>query len=112
MHKYSLTCDLTGNSAHNVDQETVHRSWGISQTASSKLSPSTRKHLISRMDKLVLLIVDECSLLDAETLGNMHRNSQATIHKGKNLNKNWGGIPIVLFFGDHFQLPSIDPGVF
>ena len=61
----------------------------------SKVTQTARKCLISRMVKLVLLIVDECSLLDAQTLGNMHRNAQATVHKGKNTRKSWGGIPIV-----------------
>ena len=111
-HACTLTCAPTGNAAHNVQGETIHRSWEVSRATSSKLSPTARKCLISRMSRLVLLIVDECSLLDAQTLGSMHKNAQATVHKGRNPSESWGGIPIVLFFGDHFQLPSINPGVF
>ena len=96
-HECTLTCAPTGNAAHNVQGGTIHRSWEVSHATSSKLNLTARKHLISRMNKLVLLIVDECSLLDAQTLGNMHRNAQATVHKGKNTSESWGGFPLFCF---------------
>ena len=64
------------------------------------------------MQHLILLIVDECSLMDAQPLGNMHGNACQTVHGGRNIDKPWGGTPVVIFFEDHYQLPSVAPGVF
>ena len=67
---------------------------------------------IAQMKKLVLFTVDECSFSDAQTFGNMHKNAQTCIHKGKNHNKSWG-FQLFSFWGIIISfLPSIQHGIF
>ena len=58
-----------------------------------------------------MLIIDECSLLDAYTLGSMENNARQCAYSGQCSTQPWASIPIIITFGDHFQLPSISPGV-
>ena len=60
---------------------------------------------------ILVLIVDECSLLDANPLGAMENNAQQTAYSSKNDGCSWGNIPVILMFSDYYQLPSISPGV-
>jgi len=45
-----------------------------------------------------------------ELLGCAKHNAQTCAHGGTNRTTPWGGIAIVLAFGDDHQLPSINPG--
>ena len=62
--------------------------------------------------RVLLLIIDECSLLDAYTLGSMENNCRQCVFSSCCQQKSWGNIPVIVPFGDYFQLPSISPGVF
>jgi hypothetical protein len=70
--------------------------------------------LIAENDRLVMLIIDERSMVNAGDLGLLTEYMEQTAHNGKNDNikGGWGGIPIVLFLGDDGQLPSINAGAF
>jgi len=57
-----------------------------------------------------MIIIDERSLLSQEVLGAAERNCRLCTHKGKNPDKPWGGVPIILMFGDDYQLPSVCRG--
>ena len=59
----------------------------------------------------VVLILDEYSLLDAYSLGAMENNLRHAMYSSKCTSIPWGGIPIIVTFGDIFQLSSISPGV-
>ena len=58
----------------------------------------------------VVLILDEYSLLDAYSLGAMENNVCQAVYSSQYDKIPWGGIPVVVVFGDMFQLLSISPG--
>ena len=41
-----------------------------------------------------------------DALGAAERNCSTNAHGGVNRNKDWGGVPIVLLFGDDYQVPA------
>ena len=53
-----------------------------------------------------MIIIDERSLLSMDVLGAAENNCRICIDD----NKLWGGVPIVLLFGDDYQLPSVNIG--
>ena len=57
-----------------------------------------------------MLIIDERSLLSAETLSIMEEYARHTVHNGKSPTSIFGNLPAILLVGDDFQLPSVDPG--
>ena len=56
---------------------------------------------------LKVLLVDERSLIGATTLGWMEWMSRYGVENGAQSNQSWGGIPVVVFFGDDIQLPPV-----
>ena len=59
----------------------------------------------------LVLILDEYNLLDAYSVGAMDNNVHQAVYSSKYTNVPWGGIPVIVTFGDIFQLLSISPGV-
>ena len=57
-----------------------------------------------------MLIFDERSLVSSSVLARCHYNVSNSVYGGVNKECSWGNVPIVLFVGDDFQLPSIDNG--
>ena len=53
---------------------------------------------------LEVLLVDERSLIGATTMGWM---CWYGVKKDAQSNQSWGGIPVVVFFGDDIQLPPV-----
>ena len=51
-----------------------------------------------------MLVVDERSLLDSSFLAAAERNVQHCIFGRKNITESCGGLPVVLLFGDDYQL--------
>ena len=56
----------------------------------------------------MVLIMDERSMVSSQVLGASARNVKETAHGGVNYNLSWGGIPVVIFFGDDHQLPPVE----
>ncbi len=57
------------------------------------------------------LIIDERSMLSSKVLAAAERNVQHSVYKGQNGGEIWGGVPVVLLFGDDYQLfPVIEEG--
>ena len=98
----------TGSAAHNANGQTHHREFLTDRNPTSeKISDEKAKLLKNQLKNIVVLIFDECSLLDAKTLGNVKNNVRQCAYQGRRSKEPWGGVPIILVFGDHFQLPSI-----
>ena len=68
---------------------------------------SLREGLQKNCDGLKVLLVDERSLIGANTLGWMEFMCRYGVDNGKNYNLSWGGLPVVVFFGDDVQLPPV-----
>jgi hypothetical protein len=56
---------------------------------------------------LKVLLVDERSLVGATTLGWVEFMCRYGVEEGQNFDKTWGGLPVVIFFGDDVQLPPV-----
>jgi hypothetical protein len=50
------------------------------------------------------LIIDERSMLSSKVLAAAERNVRHSVYKGQNCGEIWGGVPVVLLFGDDYQL--------
>ena len=106
--KVTQTCAPTGCAAYSIGGRTVHSFFKISvKDAGTDLSPAKALQMKEDVLRLLCLIIDERSLLSMDALGAAERNCTMNAHGGVNRNKDWGGIPIVLLFGDDYQLPSV-----
>ena len=92
-NNYVMPNTPTVLSTYNTNGETCHRSWGVPYVESFEISAMLRKRFIKRIKHILVLMVNECSLFDAENLENIHRNTQETFYYGANKHKHWGGIP-------------------
>ena len=96
----------TGIAATHLSGTTIH-SWagiGINQELSDQQIKSllTKKHLKRRLKNTKVLIIDEVSILHAQTLDLVDKVCKA--FKGNDL--AFGGIQVILC-GDFFQLPPV-----
>ena len=106
-------CAPTGSAAFSAGGETIHRLFSIRvHGITDTLQPTTRKRLQARFANVVVLIVDERSMLSSEILGVMESFSRQSVHNGLNTNKPWGYIPVIILVGDDYQLPPIFKGAF
>jgi len=103
------TSAFTGSAAYNIGGKTMHSAYCISCTDPSiEISQNNRDKLTKRMRYTIAVIFDERSMISAELIGAVERNIANTCHGGNKHRMVWGGIPIVLFFGDDFQLPPVN----
>ena len=96
----------TGASAYNVGGETLHRKWSINpHKPSQELGKEAAENLKRKHKRTLAVVIDERSMLTSDGVGAAERNSAATAHGGSHDNEDWGGIPVVIFVGDDYQLP-------
>ena len=96
----------TGIAATHIGGLTIH-SWsgiGIKHrlTKSDLQTIRDNRRVVGRMRKTKVLIIDEISMLSAETFASVERVCRAVLHP----NQPFGGLQVVLV-GDFFQLPPI-----
>ena len=96
----------TGAAAYNVGGETLHRKWGINPHSPQKdLGEKMTEKLRDVFKRTLVIIVDERSMLTAPVVGAAERNTAKTAHGGSHEGEDWGGVPVVIFVGDDYQLP-------
>ena len=105
----------TGTAAFNVSGETFHHLMGNrvtkKQYTPNAMGAKKRMELIKRFKSLLCLIIDERSLINSKDLGTTERQMSETIYGGGPLSeKSFGGLPILVLFGDDYQLPGTDEG--
>ena len=111
----------TGVAAQNCHGSTPERALGMASRSSTKFLPPTTNKLGKLQEKhahVRCLLVDEMSMVGkcfmgqlAKAAANVFNQGEFTAEVGAPL-PLWGGLPIVLFFGDFCQLPPVmDPGV-
>ena len=102
----------TGSAAYNVQGSTLHHLLGIN-VAKPELPPSkqTAASLKEQLERLLVLVIDERSQINSKVLAAAERNTRECVYHGQNSNELWGGLPVVLLFGDDYQLmPVLDEG--
>ena len=96
----------SGGAAYNIGGCTVHRLLGVNVNAEwKKLNDKKKKRLHDNLKRLLVLIVDERSQLSSEVIGAAERHVRECAFGGTNQLQHWGGVPVILLFGDDYQLP-------
>lgn len=97
----------TGAAAHNVCGQTIHREFKVHVRKKHEftLSQKSRTELMEKLAYTIALFFDERSMISQKVLGSTEINIKKTAHKGGHDDEDWGGIPIVVIFGDDYQLP-------
>lgn len=106
--KVTATSAPTGCAAYNIDGKTIHSLLGIDPYDSTKeLSPKQKDRVHALLHSMIMLIIDERSMMSLDLLNAVDRNCSTFAHGTGNKNSYFGGIPIVLMFGDDYQLPPV-----
>eukprot|EP00985_Skeletonema_marinoi_P025182 scaffold18242_cov174-Skeletonema_marinoi.AAC.1 len=53
-------------------------------------------------------MLDERSMLNSQVVFGAEEHVRECVYNGHNARERWGGVPVVLFFGDDYQLPPTD----
>jgi hypothetical protein len=101
----------TGMSALNVPRETLH-TFAVLYWRSMKkgMSNSTIEKLQKKLQNMVAIIMDERSMLSQIILGLVEQSVARSSHECGHSGEDWGGIPVMILFGDDYQLQSIGNG--
>jgi len=98
----------TGAAAYNVQGCTLHRLLKVTPKQAEKpLTVEQRETLFKQLRRLLVLIIDERSQINSMDLGAAEVHTQQCIFKGRNTKEYWGGLPVVLLFGDDYQLSPV-----
>lgn len=104
-----MTAAFTGSAAFNVNGKTCHSAFGISATNPNEpMTEHKRIQLLQQLRYIVAIFIDERSMLTADILGAAKRNVSMTCHGGSKQDLDWGGVPVVILWGDDYQLPPVD----
>ena len=99
----------SGAAAFNVQGSTIHNLLGVRVSHPEKgLTEPTKARLLEQLERLLVLIIDERSMISSKVLAAAERNTRECIYHGQNTSEIWGGLPVVLLFGDDYQLMPID----
>ena len=107
----------TGTAAFNVKGSTLHHTCN-NKVSNKHYIPNSmgrekRKQLIQKFKTLLVLIVDERSLINSCDLGTVECQIGETIFGGGFMSeKSFGGLPVVILAGDDYQLPGMKEGAF
>ena len=98
----------SGAAAFNVQELTIHRLLGITPNYKHvKLGEAAKQRLKLQLEQLIILLIDERSMINSKVLAAAERNTRDCIYNGQNSTELWGGLPVILLFGDDYQLMPI-----
>jgi hypothetical protein len=102
----------SGSAAFNVQGSTLHHLLGIRVTRpEDNITKKVQEKLQKQLKDTLCLIIDERSMLSSKVLGAAERNIRTAVYNGQNSQEIWGGVPVVILFGDDYQLwPVIEEG--
>jgi hypothetical protein len=95
--------------AYNVGGSTIHKEFkiGIQDIASHEnMSHNQKEELMKKLLNTIVLFFDEQSIISQLVIGRAEKNVCKTAHGGGHEPEDWGGIPVVIAFGDDYQLPT------
>jgi len=96
----------TGAAADNISGNTYHASLGISISKNQKPSASARVRKL--WSSKTIMIMDEVSMLNLSSLSMINNQCKTAKSQDRNSPDLFGGLPVVLFFGDFFQFPPVN----
>jgi ABC-type cobalamin/Fe3+-siderophores transport system ATPase subunit len=98
----------TGAAAYNVGGTTIHKEFKVSikdKPSENNMSDHAKQELMQKLLRTVALFFDERSMISQIVIGTAETNTRETAHGGGHDTEDWGGIPVVVAFGDDYQLP-------
>ena len=99
----------SGSAAFNVQGSTIHNLLGVRVSHPEKgLTENNKARLLDQLERLLVLIIDERSMISSKVLAAAERNTRECIYHGQNSTEIWGGLPVVILFGDDYQLMPVD----
>ena len=103
-----------GGAAYNVGGCTLHRCLNLAvdkAELAKSLDSEKQADLARKIKNMLMFVIDEKSMISSGLLAAAERNVRECAFGQQNRNELWGGIPVVLIFGDDYQLfPAIDEG--
>lgn len=103
-----LVAAPSGAAAFNVGGCTLHRSLMIDvDKKTSILSDDKKKELQKQLKRLLVFIIDERSMVASNLLASSETHLRKCAFNGYNTSEYWGGVPVVIIFGDDYQLPPV-----
>jgi hypothetical protein len=84
-------------------------SWHRADHTAGHQQDKTQTTLMEHKD-LVMLVFDERSMVSSKVIARSHFNVAHSTYGGNKSSCSWGNVPVVLFVGDDYQLPSIENG--
>jgi hypothetical protein len=98
----------SGSAAFNVRGCTIHRLLKIDPSSLHKqLSAETLAKMKETLKNLLVLMIDERSMISSELMCSAEKNLRQTVFGGQNSKEFFGGLPVVILFGDDYQLPPV-----
>ena len=91
---------LDGCSLREFLSTSTNQSW-------MELSQEEQTILQKKIKFLQVLMIHERNLLPSIVVGATERNIRECAFGGQNKNTLWGGIPVVILFGDDYQIPPV-----
>ena len=99
----------SGSAAYNVKGCTLHSLLGINvQVPYKSLDAKRKEEMCKKLKELLVLMVDERSMLGSHVTFGAEEHVRECAFNGHNKRERWGGVPVVLLFGDDYQLPPTD----
>jgi len=99
----------SGSAAYNVGGCTLHKLLDINvQVPWKSLNEKKRSILNEKLSELLVFMLDERSMLNSQVVFGAEEHVRECVYNGHNARERWGGVPVVLFFGDDYQLPPTD----
>jgi hypothetical protein len=94
--------------AFNVLGGALHRFAGLDWRNMKKgMTNSTMEKLQKKLQNTVAIMMDESSMLSQIILGLVEQAVARSAHGCGHSGEDWGGIPVMILFGDDYYLPSI-----
>ena len=108
----ALVSGPTGACSCNAGGCTDHYLFGINPNNqdSFSISDGVKEKMVKQFQDTVVLLLDERSMRSSKLLVKMESVARECAHGGFHTQNPWGGIPIVIQFGDDNQLPSCGSG--
>lgn len=100
----------SGGAAYNVGGCTLHRCLKLSvdsEALAKDMNADRQAELARQIENMLMLIIDERSMISSGLLAAAERNVRHCAFGQKNQRELWGGVPVVLVFGDDYQLPPV-----
>ena len=71
------------------------------------MSEMKKNWLKVQLERLLVLIIDERIMISSRLIAATERNTRECIYSGHNLKELWGGLSVLLLFGDGYQLMPV-----